>query len=418
MNGTLLPLLGIFLAIASVLLSMIETAFSKLTETMRQTVRQRSKIVADQLEKLMLSRREVLSAIQLADNLVTLPLIFICLWWLDIYLPGWLAAILLFTVVILFCELLPKLIGFAQPVKILSLCWPLVTGLYQFLKPVVRLMLKWNDYWMARLSGGQSLLPTESLSLEEMYSLLEIAKEDGGLREEEATILRKITKLSFETANHCMVPRVDTFTLSDDLTNSAAASLLRKGRHRRVPIRGETPDDILGVLDTQEFLLSPQDKHYTEILKSPSFVPKTIPLLDLFISFETHQQNIAILLDEYGGTEGIVTLVDVLEEILGEEGPDSKAALSIEKMENGKVLASGNAHLDDLAEVLGIETSAFSAHTVGGLLIEHFGQLPKPGSLMLLEDWEIRVRRISRKRVLEVLISPLSKDSTASNSPS
>ena len=335
----LLPL-GIFLVITSALLSMVETSFSALTETMRQVARQKNKILGEKLEELLRSRREVLSAIHIADNLVTLPLIFVCLWWmdtriLDAYFPGWIAAVLLFAGVILFCELLPKLIGLAQPTKILSISWPLVCMLHQLLGPIVRIMLTWHDHWMTRLSG-HPVLPAEALSLDEMQSLLEMAKEEGGLRGEEAAILRKIIRLSFETANHCMVPRVDAFILSDNLSNSDAASFLRTGRHRRVPVRGETPDEILGILDVQEFLLAPQG-HYTEMLKPPSFVPETIPLLNLLIAFQTHRQSMALLLDEYGGLEGLVTQVDILEETVGEEG----STLSIEKMRNGNVLASG-----------------------------------------------------------------------------
>lgn len=419
MNEALFPTLGVFLAICSALLSMVEISFSTLTETMRQVTRQENRILAERLEELMRSRKEVLSSIHIADNLVTLPLIFVCLWWMDIqglgtHLPGWVTAVLLFAVVILFCELFPKLIGFAQPSRILSICWPIVAALHRLLGPIVRPMLAWHDYWMVRLSG-QPVLPTGALSPEEMQSLLEIAEEEGALRPEEAGILRRILKLSFETANHCMVPRVDTFTLPDNLTNADAASLLRKARHRRVLVRGETPDEILGILDVQEFLLSPRG-HYTEMLKPPSFVPETIPLLDLFVAFQNHRQSMAILLDEYGGMEGLVSLTDILEEILGEEG--SKAYLSIERVGNGKVLASGSTHLDDLGEVLDMDTSSFSAHTIGGLLIEHFGQLPRPGASMLLKNCEVRVRRVSRKRILEVLISPLSESPPSSNPPS
>ncbi len=403
------PILGILLAVASALLSMIETSFSALTEAMRQVVRRKNRGLGEKLEELMRSRREVLTAIQIADNLVTLPLIFVCLWWtdtqiLDPYLPRWLAATFLFSAVILLCELLPKLIGLAQPINLISICWPLLSSLHRVLRPMVRLMLTWHDRWVSRLSG-QEVLPAESLSLEEMQSLLELAKEEGGLRRDEAAVLRKIIKLSFETANHCMVPRVDTFILPDNLSNSDAASLLRKARHRRVPVRGETPDEILGILDVQEFLLAPGG-HYTEMLKPPSFVPETMPLLNLLIAFQTHRQSTALLLDEYGGLEGLVTQVDILEDVLGEEG--AKTTLAIEKVKSGKVLASGSAHLDDLGEVLGIDTSSFSPRTIGGLLIEHFGQLPKPGASMLLKNWEVKVRRVSRKRVLEVLISPLS----------
>ncbi|ALJ56436.1 Magnesium and cobalt efflux protein CorC [Candidatus Xiphinematobacter sp. Idaho Grape] len=412
----LLPL-GILLVFTSALLSMASASFSALTETMKQIAQKKDRVLAQQLEEWMCSRREVLSAINIADGLVTLPLIFFCLWWVDaqglsVYLPGWMLAMLLFVAVTLLCELLPKLVGLAQPVFVLSICWPIVSGVYWLLGPIVLRVLTWNDLWMDR-SSDNLISPDGTLSLEELQSLLEVTEEEGGVYHEEAELLQKIIKLSSEVANHCMIPRVDTFTLPDNLSNAQAVVLIRWNRHRQVPIRGETPDEILGVLDARDFLLFPE-RHYTGMLKPPSLVPETIQALDLLVAFQIQQKNMAILLDEYGGIEGLVTFSDLLEEIFGEDGHEHRNSPSIKRIEGGRFLASGGLHLDELGEVLGIDTSDFSAHTVGGLLIEHFGQLPKVGASMLLANWEVCVRQISRKRVLEVLISPLQQTQTSS----
>jgi CBS domain containing-hemolysin-like protein len=413
----LLPL-GILLVFTSALLSMVNASFSALTETMKQIVRKKDRVFAQQLEEWMCSRREVLSTINVADSLVTLPLIFVCLWWVDtqdlsVYLPGWILAMLLFAAITLLCELLPKLVGLAQPVFILSICWPIVSGIYWLLGPIVFRVLTWNDLWMEDRSSDNLIPPDGTLSLEELQSLLEVTEEEGGLHHEEAVLLQRIIKLSSEVANHCMIPRVDTFTLPDNLLNAQAMVLIRWNRHRQVPIRGETPDEILGILDAKDFLLFPE-RHYIETLQPPSLVPETIQALDLLVAFQIQQKNMAILLDEYGGIEGLVTFSDLLEEIFGEDGHEHRNSPSILSIEGGRFLASGGLHLDELGEVLGIDTSDFSAHTVGGLLIEHFGQLPRVGASMLLANWEVCVRQISRKRVLEVLISPLQKTQTSS----
>src|SRR6185437_13086824 len=413
----LLPPLGILLVLGSALLSMINASFSALTETMKQVVRKKDRVFAQQLEEWMCSRREVLSAINVADGLVTLLLIFVCLWWMDVqglgtYLPGWVLATLLFTTITLFCELLPKLVGLTQPVLILSTCWPIVSGIHRLLEPIVCRVLTWSNLWMNRFNGNL-ILPDSRLSLEELQSLFEVTEEEGGLHHEEAVLFQKIIRLSSEVASHCMIPRVDTFTLPSNLTNAQAIALIREMKYRKVPIRGETPDEILGVLDSRNFLLSPE-RHYAGILQPPSLVPETIQVLDLLIAFQIQRKNMAILLDEYGGIEGLVTFSDLLEEIFGEEGHDHRNSPSILPIEGGGFLASGSVHLDDLGEVLNIDTSDFSAHTIGGMLIEHFGQLPRVGASMLLANWEICVRQISRKRVLEVLISPLQKIHTSS----
>jgi len=262
------------------------------------------------------------------------------------------------------------------------------------------------------LSSSYPTLPNDTVSLEELKFLLEMTGKDESTLHEEMVLLRRILTLSSEKANHCMIPRVEVFTLPGDLTNAQAIALIRWNRYGKIPIRGETPDEILGILDTRNFLLSPQ-RHYTKMLSPPFLVPETIQVIDLLASFRAHQQDVAILLDEYGGTEGIVTLSDLLEKVFGKEDHIKKERClsSMEREKGGKFLASGGFHLKDLEKTLEISISGYSAHTIGGMLVEHFGQLPRVGSSILLGNWEIHVRRTSRKRVLEVLISPLPRGS-------
>jgi CBS domain containing-hemolysin-like protein len=128
--------------------------------------------------------------------------------------------------------------------------------------------------------------------------------------------------------------------------------------------------------------------------------------LDLLRSFTQHRQHLAILLDEYGGIEGIVTLSDLVEQLLGEEGPSARSELYIERLGSERVLAAGGARLDDLADQIGIEAEGKDIETIGGLVIEHFGSVPRPGEFFVHGDWRITVRRATRKRVKEVLIEP------------
>src|SRR5437868_10277041 len=134
---------------------------------------------------------------------------------------------LLFSTITLLCELLPKLVGLTQPVFILSICWPIVSGIYWLLGPIVLRALAWSDLWIGDRSSDNLIPPGGTLSLEELQSLLEVTEEEGGLYHEEAVLLQRIIKLSSEVANHCMIPRVDTFTLPDNLLNAQAVVLVR-----------------------------------------------------------------------------------------------------------------------------------------------------------------------------------------------
>ena len=128
--------------------------------------------------------------------------------------------------------------------------------------------------------------------------------------------------------------------------------------------------------------------------------------LDLLRSFTHHRQHLAILLDEYGGIEGIVTLSDLVEQLLGEEGPGARNELYIERLGGDRVLAAGGSRLDDISDQIGIEFLDKGVETIGGLAIEHFGSVPQPGEFFIHDGWRITVRRATRKRVKEVLIEP------------
>ena len=200
-----------------------------------------------------------------------------------------------------------------------------------------------------------------------------------------------------------MTPRVDTFTLPDDLTNEAAIAQLKERRHRRVPVYSDTPDQIVGIIDVKSFLLNPAE-HYTETLLNPSFVPETMRAMDLLRGFLSHPQGLAIVVDEFGGTEGIITLSDIIEEIISDAAPLGDAALYIEPLDHGRFLVSGNARLDDLREHLGFEIEAEGIDTIGGFVFNRLGYLPASGAQLEMPRLAITVRRTGRKRIEEMLL--------------
>jgi CBS domain containing-hemolysin-like protein len=217
-------------------------------------------------------------------------------------------------------------------------------------------------------------------------------------------MIQEIIKMGDKTAKDCMTPRVDAFAMPDDLTNEDAIEQLKEKRFRRVPVYADTPDNIVGIIDVKLFLLDPSE-HYTETLLAPSFVSETMRALDLLKLFLTHPQSLAIVVDEFGGTEGIITMSDIVEEILSDAAPPrGDVDLYIEPLENGKFLVSGHARLDDLREHLGFELEAEGIDTIGGFVFNRLGYLPQAGARIELPRFTATVRRTSRKRIKELLL--------------
>jgi CBS domain containing-hemolysin-like protein len=149
--------------------------------------------------------------------------------------------------------------------------------------------------------------------------------------------------------------------------------------------------------------MNPSD-HYTENLVAPSFVPETMRAPELLRSFISHPQGLAEVVDEFGGVEGIITLSDIVEEIMSDAAPLGQADLYIEPLEDGRFLVSGNARLDDLTEHLGFELEADGIDTIGGYVFNRLGYLPPSGTQVELPRLAISVRRTARKRIEEMLI--------------
>jgi putative hemolysin len=244
---------------------------------------------------------------------------------------------------------------------------------------------------------------SQRLSDEELETLIEMSEEEGALYEGEAEMIQEIMKLADKTAKDCMTPRVDSFMLPDDLTNEDAITRLKEKRHRRVPVYADTPDQIVGIVDVKLFLLDTSD-HYTEKLIAPSFVSETMKALELLKLFLTHPQGMAVVVDEFGGTEGIITMDDVVEEILSGVIPRHDVALYIEPLGKGRFLVSGNARLDDLSEHLGFAIDADGIDTIGGFVFNHLGYLPASGTRLEVPRLVITVRRSGRKRIEEVVL--------------
>jgi putative hemolysin len=410
MTGAALAILLVIIAIlifCSALFSGLETAlFSLKPHQLRRLAEDRTGLTKF-VQLFWENPRRVLNVLLLGDGLVNVPLVILCLvlLWEGPFasrIPQWLAGIVIFAIVVLICDLIPKLLALSAPYG-LSAIGAFTLQISMPLLDRVGHGLERASTWIVDLLTPSHLRNRPILSDEELRTLLEMGEEEGALQEGEAEMIEEIIKLGDKTAKDCMTPRVDSFTLPDDLTNEEAIARLKEKRHRRVPVYADTPDQVLGIIDVKLFLLDPTE-HYTEKLIAPSFVSETMRAVELLKLFLTHPQGMAVVVDEFGGTEGIITMEDIVEEILGDALPTGDVDLYIEPLENGKFLVSGNARLDDLSEYLGFRIDAEGIDTIGGFVFTRLGYLPPSGTKLEIPRLAITVRRAGRKRIEEILL--------------
>lgn len=394
------------LAFLSALFSGLETALFSLRPHQLRRLQQSHPGLGNFVNVLRDNPRRILNSLLLGDGLTKVPLIVLCLFlvWRGPFghVPQWLAAIVIFAIVVLLCDLLPKLLALSAPYRLSAAGAFTLKASMPLLDRVGRALENASTVIVDLLTPPRLRTRTR-LSDEELETLVEIGEEQGALKESEGEMIQEIIKLGDKTAKDCMTPRVETFALADDLSNEAAVAGLKEKRYRRVPVYADTADQIVGIIDVKNFLLNPPE-HYTESLLPPSFVPETMRALDLLKLFLTHAQGMAIVVDEFGGTEGIITMSDVVEEILSDAAPRGDVDLYIEPLENGKFLVSGHARLDDLSEHLGFELEAEGIDTIGGLVFTRLGYLPTTGTRLELPRLTVTVRRGGRKRIEELVL--------------
>jgi putative hemolysin len=409
---TLVALVGLLiLAIMSAFLSGIETALFSIKEWRLHRWRKQDPKGVEQYERLMTKPREVLSVILLVDTFVNILLIVLTVAIarsIPIPVPYWIKTLFLFALIVIVCDLVPKMLALRDPFRFARQAIMLMRALLPIFGPVSRISLMASEIF-ANFFLSTKPERVEQFDDEELIALVELSAEQGQLRAEEQEMIEAIIKLGNKSAKDCLTPRVDAFFISDSLTNDDVIQQLQTKRRARVPVFGESPDEILGILDVKAFLADPSE-HYTEKLGAPSFVPETMRALELLRAFLKHPQRLAIVIDEFGGTEGVVTLGDILDEILAEVAPRGDEELYLEELGNNTWLASGSVRLEDLEEALHVDFATEDFDTLNGLIFNRLGYVPRSGETVRVPPLEMEVRESTRRRVVEVKLRRIEKE--------
>ena len=226
-----------------------------------------------------------------------------------------------------------------------------------------------------------------------MEQVIRDASEEGELDKEEGSMLLSVLPLDELQVQGIMTPRTDIVCASDDESIREVAALIIATGHSRIPVFSGNRDNIIGILhakDLLEHLLNPgeQDRPVADIMRDAFFVPETKNVLDLLQEFRTRKNHLAVILDEYGGTAGLVSIEDVIEEIVGdiEDEHDAPKEEEIAAQPDGSYLVSGRAYLDDLDDTLGLTVNSDEVDTIGGYLTHLAGRVPEQGEHFVLKE--------------------------------
>ncbi|HHS97869.1 MAG TPA: HlyC/CorC family transporter [Chloroflexi bacterium] len=305
-----------------------------------------------------------------------------------------------------FGQLVPEAVAAAHAERwALRLTW--IVRLVQIaLWPPVRLLV-WFTNRLAAPFGGVPFSETSLISEEEIKTLVDAGEEEGIIEEEEREMIYSIFAFGDTLAREVMVPRIDIVALDVDTPLPEAVERVVEAGHSRIPVYEGSIDNIVGLLYAKDLLAYLRDGHtdlsLREILRPAYFVPETKKVDDLLREMQQHRIHMAIVVDEYGGTAGLVTVEDILEEIVGEiQDEYDEEEPVFEQIGEGEYIIDARMDLDDVNELLGTELSSEAGETLGGLIYCTLGKVPEPGDRLQVDGLEIEVLTVKGRRIGKV----------------
>ena len=397
----------------SAFFSATETAFSASNRVRLKTVegprKKKAQITLDLLEKY----DSLLTTVLIGNNLVNIAgtaiatLIFIRILGGD---SGATVASVVMTVLVLFLgEVGPKTLAKQQPEKFAMAVSPAIRVLVVLLKPLDLLFALWRKL-LARLIKPE---PEETQIEEELMTMIDEAQTEGDIEEDEGELIRSAIEFNDQNAEDIMTPRVDVTAIEDTAMPEEAADLFRKTWYSRIPVYHEDLDHIVGILNEKDFYKMTHEGYnrITDIMKEPVFAPASLSISNLLKMFRSAKTHLVILLDEFGGTEGIVTMEDVLEELVGEIYDEhDEVNEEVVEQEDGTLIVDGNMQLQELLDKYGIENE-FDADTVGGWAGEMLEKVPEIGDVFSLDRYQFTVTEMDGFRVTRIQVTTLPEDS-------
>ncbi len=277
---------------------------------------------------------------------------------------------------------------------------------------------------LMRLRGRRSRALDEIPEGDDLVRLMEIEEDNGGFEESERKMIRGIINLEETSVHETMVPRIDIAAVDTEATLDDATRIIMDKGYSRVPLYEETIDNVVGILyakDIMKYLASSGSDRSAvklrDLARPPFFVPESKKVDELLADMRLNKVHIAIVVDEYGGTAGLVTIEDLLEEIVGEiEDEYDREEPTVQKIDEGDVIVDARVGIDDLNDLLGVQIESEDFDTVGGFVYHHLGKIPIVGDEVQADGLNLRVlsvlgRRIKKVRVRKEEPPPPSGDS-------
>ena len=403
----------IFLIIISGIMSGSETALTAVSKPrITSKVNQGSKR-AKYVKKLIESKENVISSLLLSNNLVNILASSLATAYLyDLFGTSGIlyATILMTTLIVIFAEVLPKIYSINRPNSTTLFISPAIYYLNKTLSPLVYLINFVSKIFLKNIIiKSENTLDKESE--EELKGMIDLYQTSNPDSEHEKEMLQSILTLNDTTVEEVLTHRKNIFSINIDSNNQTLIERINDSNYTRIPFWENNPENVIGVLDTRLLNIDMTKKDVVKneifnLLKKPWFIPETTNLLDQLVSFKKKKEHLSFVVDEYGELLGLITLEDIIEEIVGEIIDELDAPLdefSINK--SGKIITKGSNNIKDLYKEFDLVLPVSDATTIGGYVMNIAKKIPFYGEAVKGEFFTYKVLSHSRKQILKLEIS-------------
>ena len=308
--------------------------------------------------------------------------------------------------ILVFGEITPKNVASKNAEKMALIYIGVISFLVTVLTPVIFIVNTVAKFVISifNKNGDDNNAVTE----EELRAMVEYSHEEGIIENEEKKMIVNVVDFGDTVAGDIMVPRVDMVMVDEKSSYEEILQVFREERYTRIPVYEETPDNVIGILNVKDFLLIEDKENFVmkELLREPLYTYEYKKTSALMMDMRKTGANIVIVLDEYGITAGLITLEDMLEEIVGEirDEFDADEDEGITKVSDLEYLIDGSTNLDDINDRIGLSLSSEEYESIGGLIMEKLGRLPVEGEIINFDNIVLTVKKMDHARIEKVCL--------------
>lgn len=401
------------LVLLSAFCSAAETALRGASKLRIHQLRDAGDRRAVRLSRLLEGPGRVLTALRAGNNIVNVAAVVLAV---ALFVPRlgptrglWLAAVVMTAALLIVGEILPRTLAATRPDRLALWVGRPVDWLAAALSPVIRI-LSLASTPLVRPLGGRINLASPLATQDEIRQLARMGEAEGVIEADERRMIHSIFEFGGTVAREVMVPRIDMVCVADTTSVDGVLRVILEEGHSRMPVYHATIDQIVGVVYVKDLLSHIKAGHHSllvgEVMRPAYFVPESKPLDDLFREMRRKRVSMAVVVDEYGGTAGLVTVDDLLEEIVGPI-PDEHAVEEklFETVNQQSAIVDGRMSIEEVNELMGLNLPTGEVDTIGGFVYSLLGHVPAQGEKVTVGDAEIVVEKLEGHRIARVRVS-------------